>query len=155
VLRPYIRHAGWWVPITGLAVLLGWAVAFAVGIMLTLFFGMAVTIVGTAAVGVAVLAGFLVGPGAIAGLVVGTLQGLLLERSGLRPGWWVVASAIGGICLSPVAGAMFGFLRPIPVLFGPFTGPVDAAGGAACGAAYGAVTGIVLGRLLDHSLAKR
>lgn len=122
VLRRALPRISGWVTITSLGGLLAWAtlpVAMLVAILLddlTYPMAQAVTLAMRSRTGEAPLAPTLAGiavldpriaaasAGAVAGLVVGGLQGLILYRHSHRAHWWILASAASGALAGGVAG---------------------------------------------------
>ena len=121
-LRRQVSEAGWWVPISVAGGVTVGAAGLAVGVVVAFAAGMDA---GADAAGVAAAALF--------GLVVGTLQRLVLLRRFARSYWWVLASSVGWI----VGGLVSGISEGV-------------AGWTILGAVYGAMTGCVLVWLLPR-----
>lgn len=94
VLRPLIRHAIWWVPLTALGILSGWVGAFVAALFLVNLADILATYYGLSiewlAIGI---------PSGMAGAILGLFQFLLLERAGPKAAWWIVANAFGCMLL--------------------------------------------------------
>jgi 4-hydroxybenzoate polyprenyltransferase len=135
VLRRWLPHTGWWVPVSMVGLSLGFVLAGAGEDMVDdALFGAASFAVASA-VGNTVVLGVL-------GAVGGCAQWLVLRRRLPRTGWWIPASMVGGIASSVLvlvvevelirSNGMFGFLF---VLVGIALG-------------YGLITGLVMAWLL-------
>ncbi len=147
VLRGRLARAGWWIA----ASTVGWAVG---GIMLEA--GRA----GVAALPGEIpgwfLGGFLGGFGVVGGVVAGFLQWLVLRRQLAQAGWWIVASAGGGVAGRTMLGIGIAVGLVIDKTLG---GAIDtlvvgvvAVSGSVDGAVGGAITGAVLVWLLRRRL---
>lgn len=156
VLRHYQDSAVFWVPFTGGGVILAWLAAIPAGYVALIYVGMTPPSVREALPSSLTPVALSILPGAVAGLVVGSVQHLILEFSHPPKRWWLAASALGGVAL----GQMFllwvryvidatafglGYGRE---LFFPSLGMIG-------GAVYGITTGFVLGRFSFHSARDR
>jgi hypothetical protein len=97
VLRRQISRAGWWVLATTLGMGGGFALIRAMTPRVSLLLGGG-PLYGTA-------------NGGLFGILVGTLQGLVLRRQVARAGWWVLTSAVAmsvGFALDQVVGQLVG-----------------------------------------------
>ena len=97
VLRRWISRAGWWVLATAVGMGVGFALIKAV----------------TPTLSEVLDGGPLYGAanGGLVGVLVGTLQGLVLRRQVARAGWWVLTSAVAmsvGFALDQVVGQLVG-----------------------------------------------
>ncbi len=129
-LRRHVPGAGWWVPIIIAGGVTVGAAGLAVGVVAGVAVGASAGVdagmdAGADAAGVAAAILF--------GMVVGTLQWLVLLRRFARSYWWVLASSVGWI----VGGLVSGISEGV-------------AGWSILGAVYGAMTGSVLVWLLPR-----
>ena len=79
--------------------------------------------------------------------VIGAAQWLTLRPSVLRAGWWVLASAVGGVAFAAAEIAISMAVDGSAAEAAPY--------GAVTGACYGAVTGVVRAWLFPHVGATR
>lgn len=95
VLRRQVSRAGWWILATALGIGVGFALIRAATPAVSRVLG------GGPIYGLA--------NGVLVGILVGTLQWLVLRRQVSRAGWWVLASAVGtgvGFALDQVVGQL-------------------------------------------------
>ncbi len=143
VIRRYIYHAGWWAIVSSVGAM--------ASLILSAFVGIRGEVSGTflsKALGaepvmteIRLVTMALTGP--VGGGLLGCAQWLVLRCSVQRAGWWVVASATGGLVGILVGNGVF-WLVGIPHGIG--------AAGSCIGLLYGIITGWAFVRLLKRQV---